>query len=87
MKEGDSMINTNLLKGYIAIAGHTQRSLSKKLGVSKNTLNSKINGRTAFDTVLIEKICDELNIDDITERAKIFLTNSSHNRDDMPKIR
>ena len=50
------MPDKNKLLGYMASNGYTQRTLAKQLNVSKNTLNSKINGKSAFDTVLIENM-------------------------------
>ena len=65
---------TNKLKGKIAEAGFSQRSLALELGMSKNTLNSKVNGKIPFNTVEIERICDKLGIHDGAEKASIFLS-------------
>lgn len=64
----------NKLKGKIAEAGFSQRSLAEALGMSKNTLNAKVNGKVPFNTVEIEQICKVLGIHDVTEMATIFLT-------------
>lgn len=64
---------TNKLKGKIVEAGYSQRSLALELGISKNTLNAKINGKLPFNTVEIEKICEKLGIHDCVEKASIFL--------------
>lgn len=66
------MINKQKLMGRIVSKGYTQRSLAQCIGVSKNTLNSKINGHLAFDTVLIDKICNILDISDAEEKVDIF---------------
>lgn len=63
----------NKLKGKIVEAGYSQRSLAKELGMSKNTLNSKVNGKIPFNTVEIELICKKLGIHDVAEKASIFL--------------
>lgn len=63
----------NKLKGKIVEAGYTQRSLAKEVGMSKNTLNSKVNGKTPFNTDEIERICTSLSIVDPVEKASIFL--------------
>lgn len=63
----------NKLKGKIAEAGYSQRSLAAALGMSKNTLNSKVNGKIPFNTVEIELICEKLDIHDVAEKAAIFL--------------
>ena len=62
------------LKGKIVEAGYSQRSLALEIGMSKNTLNSKVNGKIPFNTVEIERICDKLGIYDGAEKASIFLS-------------
>lgn len=70
------MVNKKL-KGKIIAEGYTQESLAAKIGVSRNTLSSKINGRFPFNTVEIEQICKVLHIYDGAEKADIFLTQAS----------
>lgn len=70
-------MSTNKLKGKIAEAGYTQRSLAVALGMSKNTLNSKVNGKIPFNTVEIQQICEKLGIHDLQEKASIFLSSAS----------
>lgn len=67
-------MNTNQLKAKIVGAGYTQRALAKELNMSTNALNSKINGRTPFNTNEVVVICDLLAINDNAERAHIFLS-------------
>jgi Helix-turn-helix. len=62
------------LKEQIEKAGFTQFSLAKELGMSKNTLNGKINGHVCFDTEQIGRICDLLHITDNSLKAEIFLS-------------
>jgi len=66
-------LNSLKLKGKIAEAGYSQRSLSKVLEMSKNTLNSKVNGKKAFNTNEIKKLCEALNIFGNEEKVDIFL--------------
>lgn len=68
------MVNTNLLKGKIASAGYTQKTLAPIVSMSKNTLNAKVNGRKNFDTEEIARVCYALNIVDAAEKCKIFLS-------------
>lgn len=70
-------MRSNVLKGKIVEAGYTQRSLAKEMNMSKNTLNSKVNGKIAFDTDEVELICDILHIVEPVEKAYIFLTRAS----------
>lgn len=66
-------MSDNKLKGKIAEKGYSQRRLADALGVSKNTLNAKVNKRIPFNTVEIAKICEVLDIHDAAEKAAIFL--------------
>lgn len=66
-------MSTNKLKGKIMEAGYSQRSLAKEIGMSKNTLNSKVNGKIPFNTDEIEMICLKLGVSDPAEKASIFL--------------
>lgn len=75
------MLNKRKFLGKIAEAGYSQRSLAKEIGVSKNTINQKVNGRGCFDTEQIDKICCALGITSGREKAEIFLSESSQNRD------
>ena len=38
MKRGDSMVNTNVFLGLMKIAGYSQKSLAKEIGMSENTI-------------------------------------------------
>jgi DNA-binding XRE family transcriptional regulator len=67
------MLNKNKLLARIVEAGMTQKTLALALGISVNTLNSKINGKGCFDTEQVVKICDVLNITDDKVKADIFL--------------
>lgn len=50
--------------------------------MSKNTLNSKINGRGCFDTEQIDKLCRLLDIEAPQEKVDIFLHIPSQFRDE-----
>lgn len=39
MKRGDSMVNTNVFLGLMKIAGYSQKSLAKEIGMSENTMS------------------------------------------------
>ena len=57
----------NSLKGRVREEGETYRSLSKKTGMSVDSLNNKLNGYSAIDSDDVELISAALNIgpDDI----------------------
>lgn len=75
------MVNTNELKGKIVASGYTQARLANELGISKNTLSDKINGKAPFTTDMVVKLCTVLGINDDEERIDIFLPQLSHLRD------
>lgn len=75
------MLNRNEFKGAIARAGLTSKELARRIGISQNTLSAKMNGKGSFDLGQVDKICVELKITDDAEKIKIFLSESSQNRD------
>lgn len=66
------------LKGKMAEEKETISSLAEKLEMSRNTLASKLEGRTSFDILEIRRVSEELGIeqDDV---VKYFFTDWSHN--------
>ena len=71
-------MQTNMLRGKIEAAGHTQNSLAAAMTdrgtkISKNTLSKKVNGIVPFNTDEVICICEILNIHDNYEKASIFL--------------
>ena len=50
------------LKGRMVENGETYRSLCKKVGISLNSLNGKLNGYSLFDIAEVTAICSVLNI-------------------------
>lgn len=70
-------MQANRLRGKIVEAGFSQQSLAARLGMSKNTLSNKINGKTPFNLDEAKKICCILGIRDDAEKAQIFLAGSS----------
>lgn len=77
------MLDKNKFMGTVVAAGLNQRKLAKLMKMSKNTINSRVNGRSQFDTEEIDRLCEILGIDDDNEKAKIFLAQSSQIRDDI----
>lgn len=75
------MLDKNKFRGAVASAGLTHYELAERMGISKNTLSSKVNGKGSFDIKQIDSICDILGIDDVFERAQIFLAKMSQNGD------
>lgn len=71
------MIHSLRLKAIILEKGYTQRTLAERLGINKNTLNSKINGNSQFNIDEVDQICKILGINSAEEKCSIFLHNSS----------
>ena len=66
--------NANTLKGRIIEKGLTQEKLAEKIGMSQNTMSSRICGRSSFRVDEVKKICCILGIESSEEKAKIFLS-------------
>lgn len=68
------MVNKRLFLSELALSGMTQADLAKATGISLNSLNAKINGHRAFDTMEVKLISEALSIqDDHSKVAAIFL--------------
>ena len=72
------MVDVNKLKARMVLMGHTQKSLVQEMtkrGVktSKNTLSSKMTGKSQFDCVDADVICEILEVNSPADRAEIFL--------------
>lgn len=70
-------MNTNMLKGKIVENGYSQRTLAKKISMSVNTLNEKLNGKRPFNTDEVILLCEVLGITNSSEKTEIFLSQSS----------
>lgn len=75
------MIDKNRLRSAIVSAGYTQKRLASEMGISKNTISAKINGKKYFNTQEIDNMCNILGIYDCNEKTKFFLPPSSQKRD------
>ena len=72
------MVDVNKLKSRMVLMGYTQRSLVAEMKVrgvtiTENTFSSKMNGKSQFDCEDADVICDILEVNDLAERADIFL--------------
>lgn len=71
------MLDKNLFKSVVVRNGYTQDTLAAKLDMSANTMSSRVNGKSCFDTDEIDRICDILGITNNEEKAAIFLARPS----------
>lgn len=76
------MINTKKLKATMVEKGYTQELLAKEIGMSKNTLNAKINGKSKMYVDEAYAICEALRITSDDLKVSIFLPESSQFRDE-----
>lgn len=70
-------MNRMKLIGKIAERGYTQKSLAAEIGMSENTLGSRLNGKSSFNVDEVNSICEALDITDNLEKAAIFLSEAS----------
>ncbi|MGI5873504.1 MAG: helix-turn-helix domain-containing protein [Bacillota bacterium] len=71
-----SLTNTQLLKAKMIEKGYTQERLAAEMGLSRTSVNHKINGEKDFTAKEIYFLCDILNI---KEKDPIFF---AHDVDD-----
>lgn len=71
------MLNKRLLRAAMVKNDITQGQLAGLIGVSENTLSSRITGASCFNLDEIDKICEVLNITDNSEKVDIFLSTAS----------
>lgn len=71
------MLNVYKLRGAMAEAGITQRTIAKAIGKAENTVTKCFTGKRSFDVEEADIICDLLGITDSEKKAEIFLAKSS----------
>lgn len=69
-------MNYKKLKAIIVERGLTQTSVAKKMGISKNSLWAKVNGRSDLTISEAQKLCDILTL--TPEEKNIFFDKQSH---------
>lgn len=72
------MVDVNKLRARMVLKGYTQKTLVAEMNergvkTTENTLSSKMNGRSQFDCDDADVICDILEVNDMADRADIFL--------------
>lgn len=65
------MTNTQLLNQIINNKGIKKTYIAKKMGIARQTLSLKLNGKRGFNQYEIKDICDLLDID-CAQRDVIF---------------
>jgi len=67
-------LKANLLRGEIVANGLTVQEVAEKIGLSRNTMFSRLSGHTSFNTEEVIKLCDILKIREPNRKVDIFLT-------------
>ncbi len=68
------IINKPMFKMALERAGYTQTKLAKEMGVSKNAINNKVNGRVGITVDEAIQMCKILGVEDNDEKVQIFLS-------------
>ena len=77
------MLNSNLLKAAIVRQGYTQGEFAQKMGISHNTLTSRLTGSTPFNVDEIDRACEILELTSCDEICSIFLSGISQKQDNV----
>ena len=72
------MTNTRLLNEVIQKSGLKKRYLAEKMGLSPYGLTLKINNDSRFYVDEVMTLCRLLNITSLTEKDKIFFSETDH---------
>lgn len=72
------MVDVQKLRARMVLKGYNQKSLvaeinSRGMKTTENTFSSKMNGKSQFDCLDADVICDILEINSPAEKAEIFL--------------
>lgn len=67
-------MKANLLRGAIVAQNMTMQQAAKLIGISRNSMSMRMNGKVPFNADEIERLCDLLNITEPSQKVEIFLT-------------
>lgn len=66
------MTNSSLLRQKIEECGFKLKYVAEQLNITPYTLQLKINNEREFKTGEVKKLCEILNITELSEREQIF---------------
>lgn len=66
------MTNTELLREMISKSGLKLEYLADRCGITRQSLSNKISNRNLFTAKEIDVLCEELKIDDLVEKERLF---------------
>ena len=79
-------MNTQKLKGLLVEKGKTYEECAKALNMSITSFSNKMNDKTRFDIVEINKLVNYLELNK-EEATNIFLSSNLHNMQDWARLR
>ena len=68
------MMKVNLIRSRLALRNMTQKDLARQIGISRNTMSSRMTGKSSFTLEEVDRICEILGIRDKAEAKEIFLS-------------
>lgn len=71
------MLNRNRLLAKLVENGMRQADLADAIGMSSNTLNAKLNGKSCFSIDEAQRVCIILQIRNPVAQAEIFFAGES----------
>lgn len=66
-------MKVNVIRSRLALKSMTQKELADLIGISENTMSSRMTGKSSFTVPEMDLICDILGFDKVTEERDIFL--------------
>jgi len=66
------MVDTLYLEEKIASSGKTKTHLARKMGITIQSFRLKATNKSDFTTTQVSVLCDELGIEKLSEKEKIF---------------
>ena len=67
-------MKVNVIRSKMALLGKSQKQIAEMLGISRNTMSSRMTGHSSFTLEEVEKLCEILRIEDVDEQRYIFLS-------------
>lgn len=68
------MLKVNVIRSRMALLGKSQHEIASMLGISRNTMSSRMTGKSSFTLEEVDQLCKILGIVDDKEKRFIFLS-------------
>ena len=70
-------MKVNVIRSKMTLLGMSQAKVADKMGISVNTMSSRMQGHTSFTLKEVARLCEILEIQDPEEQKDIFFTAAS----------